>query len=62
MASSPRSVLASAIGWAIVALIAIWALGLLIGWIGFLLRSLLWLLVIAGLVVAYFAVKGPPDD
>ena len=62
MASRPRSTLATAIGWVIVALIAIWAFGLVIGWIRFVLRSLAWLIVIVVLVVAYLAVKGPPDD
>ena len=62
MASRPRSALASAIGWVIVALILIWAFGLVIGWIRFVLRSIAWLVVIVVLVVAYLAVKGPPDD
>lgn len=62
MASRPRSALAAAIGWVIVALIAFWAFGLVIGWIRFVLRSLAWLIVIVVLVVAYLAVKGPPDD
>jgi len=46
----------------IVVLIAIWAFGLVIGWIRFVLRSLAWLIVIVVLVVAYLAAKGPPDD
>ena len=62
MATSPRSVLASAIGWLIVGLIAFWLLGLLLGWIGFVVRSIGWLLVLGLLVVAYFAIKAPPDD
>lgn len=62
MASRPRSALASVIGWLIVVLVAIWAFGLVIGWIAFVLRSLAWLALIVVLVVAYLAVKGPPDD
>jgi hypothetical protein len=62
MASSPRSALASAIGWVIVAVIVIWSFGLLIGWISFVLRSVAWILLIGVLLAAYFAVKGPPDD
>ena len=62
MASRPRAALASVIGWVIVVLIAIWAFGLLIGWIRFLLRSFLWLVLIVVLLVAYFAVKGPPEE
>ena len=61
MAATPRSVLASAIGWTIVALVAVWLFGMLIGWIGFLLRSFLWIVVIAALVGVYFFVTGPPD-
>jgi hypothetical protein len=62
MASRPRSALASVIGWLIVVLVAIWAFGLVIGWIAFVVRSLAWLSLIVVLVVAYLAVKGPPDD
>lgn len=62
MASRPRSMLASVIGWVIVALLVIWGFGLVIGWIAFVLRSFAWLVLIAVLVVAYLAVKGPPDD
>jgi hypothetical protein len=62
MASRPRSLLASAIGWLIVAMVVFWAFGLVIGWIGFVLRSFAWLVLIAVLVVAYLAAKGPPDD
>ena len=62
MAGTPRSLLASAIGWAIVVLIAIWLFGLVIGWIGFVIRSIGWLLLIGLLVAAYLAIKGPPDE
>ena len=62
MADSPRSVLASAIGWLIVALIVFWLFGQVLGWIGFVARSIGWLLVIGILVAAYLAIKGPPGD
>ncbi|MFP5489758.1 MAG: hypothetical protein ACLGHQ_15810 [Acidimicrobiia bacterium] len=62
MPQHARSALASVIGWVIVALLALWAFGLVIGWIAFVLRSLAWLALIVLLVVAYLAVKGPPDD
>ena len=62
MAGSARSVLASAIGWLIVVVVAIWLLGLVAGWIGFVLRSIGWLVLIVLLVIAYFAIKAPPDD
>lgn len=62
MPSRPRSSLASVIGWVIVALIALWAFGLVLGWIRFLIRSIGLLLLIVVLVVAYVFVKGPPDE
>jgi hypothetical protein len=62
MATSPRSALASAIGWIIVALIVIWLFGMVIGWIRFVLRSIAWIVLIGLLLAAYFAAKGPPDD
>lgn len=62
MADSPRSVLASVIGWLIVALIGFWLFGLLLGWIGFVVRSFGWLLAIGLLIAAYLTIKDPPDD
>lgn len=62
MASAPRSAIASAIGWVIVALIVIWLFGLVLGWIGFVLRSIGWIVLIGLLLAAYLAIKGPPDD
>jgi hypothetical protein len=35
---------------------------MVIGWIHFVLRSIAWLVLIAVLVTAYFAIKGPPGD
>jgi hypothetical protein len=61
MSTKPRNVLASAIGWVIVALIVIWAFGMVIGWISFVIRSMAWLVVIVVLVVAYLTVKAPDD-
>lgn len=61
MATRPRSVLASAIGWIIVALVVIWLFGLVIGWIRFVLRSIVWFVLIGLLLAAYFAVRAPDD-
>jgi hypothetical protein len=61
MAVKPRSVLASAIGWIIVALIVIWLFGMVIGWIRFVLRSIVWFVLIGLLLAAYFAVRDPDD-
>lgn len=57
--ASPRSALASAIGWVIVALVVVWAFGMVIGWIAFVLRSFVWIAVIGVLVVAYLRLKAP---
>jgi len=61
MAATPRSVLASAIGWVIVALIVIWLFGIVIGTLRFLLRSVVWVVLVALLVGVYFSLKTPPD-
>lgn len=61
MATKPRSVLASAIGWLIVALVLFWLFGVVIGWIRFVLRSIVWFLLIAVLIGVYLSVKDPPD-
>ncbi len=61
MSTRPRSILASAIGWIVVALIVIWLFGMVIGWITFVLRSVAWFVLIGLLLVAYFAVRAPDD-
>jgi hypothetical protein len=61
MASKPRSALASAIGWVIVALVVIWLFGMVIGWIQFVLRSIVWIVLIAVLIGVYLSIKDPPD-
>ena len=62
MASQPRSALASAIGWVIVALVAFWLFGMVIGWISFVLRSIVWIALIAVLFWVYLSLKEPPDS
>ena len=52
--------LAPAVGWVIGALMVFWAFGFVLGTVAWLLRSFLMFLVVAGLVVAYFALKDPP--
>ncbi len=61
MASKPRSALASAIGWVIVVLVVIWLFGMVIGWIRFVLRSIVWIVLLAVLIGVYFSIKEPPD-
>lgn len=55
-----KSGLATVIGWIIVALLAFWAFGFIIGTLRFLLRSFFMFLLLGGLVFAYFALKDPP--
>lgn len=61
MPSRARSALASTIGWIIVALVVIWLFGMVIGWIRFVLRSIVWFVLIGLLVVAYLAARAPDD-
>lgn len=56
-----KSALGTAIGWLIVALLVFWGFGFLLGTLRWLLRSFLMFLILGGLVVAYFALKDPPD-
>lgn len=60
MASGPRSVIASVVGWLIVAIVLFWALGFVIGTIRLLLRAAVWLIVLAVLVGVY--VRLSADD
>ncbi len=62
MASQSRSALASAIGWVIVALVVFWLFGMVIGWISFVLRSIVWIALIAALIWVYLSLKEPPDS
>ena len=61
MATSPRSVLASVIGWIIVAVLLFWALGFVLGTIRFLIRAFAGLIVLAILVALYFRLRAPDD-
>lgn len=61
MPSRSRSALASVVGWVIVALLVIWLFGFVIGWIRFVLRSIVWIVLIGVLAVAYFTLKAPDD-
>ncbi len=55
-----KSSLATVIGWVIVALIAFWAFGFIIGTLRWLLRSVLIFGLLIGLLLAYLALKDPP--
>jgi hypothetical protein len=51
-------VVATVIGWVIVALVLFWAVGFVLGTIRFLIRAFAWLIVVAILVVVYLRLKG----
>ncbi len=59
--SAPRNVLASIVGWLIVALIVWWFFGWIIGTIRFLLRMLFVVIVLGALLTLYFKLRGDPD-
>jgi hypothetical protein len=61
MPSQRRAALTSVVGWVIVALVVFWMFGLLIGWIRFVLRSVVWFVLIGLLLAAYLAIREPPD-
>lgn len=54
-----RSFLATIVGYVIVALIAFWLLGAVIGTLRFLLRIVLTLLVLGGLIALWARLKSP---
>ena len=56
-----KSALGTVIGWIIVALVVFWAFGFIIGTLRWLLRSVLMFVVLGALVVAYLALKDPPQ-
>ncbi|MCU1389903.1 MAG: hypothetical protein JWL72_3241 [Ilumatobacteraceae bacterium] len=56
-----RSFLASVLGWVIVAIIAYFVLGALVGTILWILRTLLIIVAIGGLIWLYFRLKTPKD-
>ena len=61
MATSPRSVAASVVGWVIAALVLFWALGFVLGTIRFVVRAFAWLIVLGILVVVYLRLRASDD-
>lgn len=59
MASGPKSVLASVVGWLIVALLAYWFLGIVIGTIAFMIRFIVWIVLLGVLLTIYLKLKSP---
>ena len=60
MASSGRSVLASVVGWIVVALIAWFLFGWILGALRFILRVIVILVVLGALIALYVKLRG--DD
>lgn len=59
MAGSPKSVLASVVGWLIVALLAYWFLGIIVGTIAFMVRFIVWIVLLGVLVTVYLKLTSP---
>lgn len=59
MADGPKSVLASVVGWLIVALLAYWFLGIIIGTIAFMIRFVVWIVLLGVLLTIYLKLKSP---
>ena len=52
-----RSVLASVVGWIVVALVAYWLLGAVIGTLRWVIRAVVWIVVLGVLVSLYARLK-----
>jgi hypothetical protein len=59
VADSPKSILASVVGWLIVALLAYWFLGIIIGTIAFMVRFIVWIILLGVLITIYLKLKSP---
>ncbi len=57
-----RSRLASLIGWILVVMVVIYAFGFIIGTLRFILRTVIWFVVLGGLLWAWLALKDPPKN
>ncbi len=59
--SSGRSLLATAIGYAIVAIVAIWLLGAVAGIVAWLFRTIVVVALLVGLIYLYLRLKAPDE-
>jgi hypothetical protein len=59
--SRSRSLLATAVGWVLAAIVVWLALRFVLGALGFLVRGVMLIVVIVGLLWAYLALKVPRD-
>lgn len=58
---SARSILATVIGWVVVAIVVWFLFGALVGTILWILRTILIIAVILGLITLYFKLKSPKE-
>jgi hypothetical protein len=61
MGSGARRLVASITGWVIVAIVIYVLIGLLITTLGFVLRFLIWAILLGALITLYLNLKSPPD-
>ena len=52
-----KNTLATVVGWVIVALLVFWLLGIIVGTIAFMIRFLVWIVVLGLLLAAYVKLK-----
>ena len=57
-----RSALATIVGWVIVAILAWWLLGFIVGTLRWVIRTVLFVAVVLGLLWLYLSLKAPDDD
>jgi hypothetical protein len=60
--SAPRSVAKTIVGWLIVAVLAFWLLGIVVGTVKFIVRFLVWIVVLSLLVTAYLKLSSDDSD
>jgi hypothetical protein len=56
-----KSLAATVVGWVIVGVIAFWLLGFVFSTLFWILRSLIWVVVLGGLIWVYFRLKAGSD-
>ncbi len=62
MAEPKRSILATIVGWLIVAVLGWWLLGVVLGTLRWVIRSILVVALLLGLLWLYLSLKVPSDD
>lgn len=57
MATKPRSMLASIVGWIVVAALVYWFLGVVVGTIRFMVRFIVWIVLLGALLALYVKLR-----